>query len=97
MGKLVKTQLEFIAWFDGIAKHMEVSGKAAKTLAALVSNGRHGVTAYEISQTWALRLAAYIHDLRKLGLDIQTIREEHDEGWHGRYILHTPVEIIDIE
>lgn len=71
-----------------------VKGQTARALLALVIAGAQGVTALEIS-TWALRLSAYIHDLRKMGLNIQMIREEHLEGWHGRYILLTPVTLIE--
>ena len=26
--------------------------------------------------------------------EIETLREPHDGGWHARYVLHTPCEII---
>ena len=90
-----KRTIHFKVWLDGAPHFFEVTGKAAKTLLALLSTGQRGVTALELSNTWALRLAAYVHDLRKLGLDIQMQREEHEDGWHGRYILITPVEILD--
>ena len=47
--------------------------------------------------SWALRLAHYIMELRRHGLDIETIHEAHPGGWHGRYVLHTPVEIAFAE
>lgn len=70
------------------------SGQTAKCLAALVAAGQRGVTALECD-TWAYRLAAYCHFLRRdWGLSIRTDREEHPGGWHGRHVLETPVRII---
>ncbi len=66
-----------------------------RALAALIAAGSKGVTALE-QASWALRLAAYVHTLRTVyGLVIETVREPHDEGWHGRYILHTPCRIAE--
>ena len=71
-----------------------VSGQVAKALAALLSAGAGGVTALEVN-SWAYRLGAYVHRLRHdYGLAIETLRESHDGGWHGRYILHTPCRIV---
>lgn len=85
-------------WNDGESKHFEIKGKPARTLCALVKAAGRGVTALELSNTWALRLSAYIHDLRQgYGMDIQTLREEHGDGWHGRYVLISHVEITDIQ
>ncbi len=93
-----KYTITFKALFDGKTKFYEVNGKAAKTLHALTIASSRGITACEMSGTWAYRLAAYVHDLRQgYGMDIQTLREEHEDGWHGRYVLITPVEITDIE
>ena len=75
---------------------ISVTGQVARTLKALVESENAGITALEVSNTWALRLSAYIHTLRHIhGLEIETKREPHDEGWHARYVLHTPVEIIE--
>lgn len=78
---------------DGAFK---VSGQTARALQELIAAGQRGITALEVS-TWALRLAAYVRDLRKLGLSIDTIRERHNElgDWHGRYVLQSPVEIVE--
>jgi hypothetical protein len=73
-----------------------VLGQEARTLEALRCAGDAGVTAQEIS-SWALRLAHYCMKLRKLGLAIEMQREHHKgpvPGWHGRYFLKTPVEIL---
>jgi hypothetical protein len=65
-----------------------------RALAALIKAGGEGVTALELSN-WAYRLGAYVHTLRHdYGLTIETLREPHDGGWHGRYVLHTPCQII---
>ena len=64
-----------------------------RALAALINAGSQGVTALEVS-SWAYRLGAYVHTLRHdYGLTIETRREPHDGGWHGRYVLHTPCQI----
>jgi len=65
-----------------------------RALTALIRAGSKGVTALELS-SWAYRLGAYVHTLRHdYGLTIETLREPHDGGWHGRYVLHTPCQII---
>ncbi len=73
---------------------LTVTGQVARALEALVHRGSAGVTALELS-SWALRLAHYVFVLRsQFGLVIETEREEHDGGWHGRYRLRSPV-VID--
>lgn len=72
-----------------------VKGQTARCLTALVAAGPRGTTALETS-SWALRFSAYCFDLRhKHGLDIATLREPHENGWHGRHILQTPVTIVE--
>jgi hypothetical protein len=78
---------------DGIKRTAVVRGQTAKTLRELVKAGPKGVTALGCD-TWAFRLAAYCHTLRhEHGLAIETLREEHPGGWHGRHVLRTPVAI----
>lgn len=85
-------------WNNGEPKQREVKGKPARTLCALVKAAGRGVTALELSNTWALRLSAYVHDLRhKYGVEITTKYEPHDDGVHGRYVLISPVDITDIQ
>ena len=90
---------------DGDTPRMiEAKGRYAQTLTELVKAGPQGVTALEIS-SWALRMSHYIDVLRKddrYRLDIKTIMEPHEvagmgPGHHARYVLVTPVEIIDRE
>lgn len=72
----------------------EISGQTAKCFVALVHAGQRGITALECD-TWAYRLAAYCHFLRRdWGMVIRTDREEHPGGWHGRHVLETPLRII---
>ncbi len=77
----------------GYRRSITVKGRTAKALLALVEAGPKGVTALEVA-TWAYRLAAYCHDLRrKHGLSIRTERESHPGGWHGRHVLESDVRI----
>jgi hypothetical protein len=73
---------------------IEAHGQEARALVALVSAGRRGVTAAEVS-SWAYRFAAYCYELRRKGLNIVTIREEHPGGWHGRHVLLDRVRLLD--
>ena len=83
--------------FEALDRRWEAKGQVARTLLALVAAGEHGVTAAEIS-SWALRLAAYCFVLRRdYHLTIDTIREPHEGGWHGRHVLRTPVRVISVE
>ena len=80
---------------DDGRRRFTVRGQEARTLAALVKAGPKGCTALEVS-SWALRLAAYTHNLKHdHGLSIVTQHEPHDGGWHGRHVLTTPVSIIE--
>jgi Helix-turn-helix domain len=76
----------------------KANGREAETLIALINSGSHGITALEAFRGgWAVRLAAYVNDLRRMGVDIRTIREAHEGGSHGRYILISPVVIVSSE
>jgi hypothetical protein len=75
----------------------EVKGKEARTLLALLKAGERGVSVLD-ARRWALRLAAYIFELRGKGLVIETARERHsgrDPGWHGRYTLRSKIELVE--
>lgn len=73
-----------------------ISGQELRTLLALVAAGDNGITALEVS-TWAFRLAAYCHALRRLGVPISTSREPHEGGWHGRYRLEGKVKLQPVK
>jgi hypothetical protein len=71
-------------------------GQEAKALLALLKAGAKGCTSLEVA-SWAYRFGAYVHDLRHVhGLAIKTQREEHEGGWHARYVLASPVTIMDV-
>lgn len=72
-------------------KRLTVSGRIAETLGLLVRRGPNGVVAFDFPGGPAFRLAAYIHSLRELGLVIETKRDAHAGGTHGRYVLHSKV------
>lgn len=73
----------------------QVKGREAETLVGLIDAGPRGITSLETFQAgWAARLAAYIHDLKKLGVPISMQREAHDGRQHGRYFLAGEVEIV---
>jgi hypothetical protein len=79
-------------------KPFTVSGQEARTLALLIQKGKAGVVAFDFAGGPPFRLPAYCWSLqRNLGLTIQTLREPHQGGWHGRFVLHTPVEIIAVD
>ena len=74
-----------------------ICGRDAETLIMLAQCGDKGVTAYDFAGGPPFRLSAYIKHLRDAGLEIETKREPHDCGFHGRYVLHTPVKVITVD
>lgn len=82
---------------EGPAGSFTATGQVAKALAALVAAGARGVTALEVN-SWAYRLGAYVHSLRHdCGLTIETVREPHEGGWHGRYVLRCRVTLEPVQ
>jgi len=68
-----------------------VSGRDAWALNRLRKAGRKGCT--PITEP-APRWSAYVHNLRKLGVEIETIHEPHEgqfPGHHARYVLRSAV------
>ncbi|MGW9331581.1 winged helix domain-containing protein [Bosea sp. NPDC055594] len=74
-----------------------VNGREALTLLTLVERGSKGVSGIDFPGGPAYRLGAYVFDLRGFGVGIQTDREPHSVGTHGRYTLTTPVEIVAVD
>lgn len=70
------------------------SGQTARTLLALCEAVARGVTALDVS-SWAYRMSAYVHTLRKQGLAIATTWEPHPGGRHARYVLQSPVTLAE--
>jgi hypothetical protein len=70
---------------------VEVWGRLAWASDRLPEAGARGCTPIaEPGPRWS----AYVHDLRQLGVEIETIRESHGEpypGHHGRYVLRSTV------
>jgi len=73
---------------------MTFKGRDAQTVEALMAAGDLGITSLEVS-SWAFRLSAYIFNLRKEGLTIDTRTEDHDGGSHARYVLRDSLEVVE--
>ncbi len=72
------------------------TGREAETLLKLISSGSVGITPLDAHRAGpAFRLAAYCHDLKKLGIPIDCELEPHAGGRHGRYRLTAPVVVIE--
>ena len=73
-----------------------VAGQVAKALLALVAAAATGRTALEVA-SWAYRFGAHVWTLRHgYGLIIETRREEHEGGWHARYVLASRVTVLRV-
>jgi Winged helix domain len=60
---------------------IEAKGREAETLLALMHAGGRGVTPLDAHRSGpAYRLAAYVHDLKRLGIPIEMEREPHPGG-----------------
>lgn len=71
---------------------IQISGRNADTLERLIIVDQRGIAATELNP--GNRLAAYIYELRKLGLNIDTWMEPHGgqyAGRHARYVLQSIV------
>uniref|UniRef100_UPI0035282F05 winged helix domain-containing protein n=1 Tax=Bradyrhizobium sp. (strain ORS 278) TaxID=114615 RepID=UPI0035282F05 len=74
---------------------MTVVGRNARALRELVNANQKGCTAIENPGP---RWSAFVHNLRKLGLIIETVAERHGgpfAGDHARYVLRTQIRIED--
>jgi hypothetical protein len=73
-----------------------VRGMNAQTLINLCLKGGKGLTHADVSE-WARYLPAYILELRtRHGLDIASTLEPHIGGSHARYVLRSPVQIVEV-
>lgn len=74
---------------------LTVRGREAWALRMLIAAGARGCTPIcHPGPRWS----AYVHDLRKLGFVIETVREGHGgefPGEHARYVLRSPVVPLD--
>jgi hypothetical protein len=76
---------------DGDPFTVHVTGRVRWALERLCAAGETGCT--PLVQP-APRWSGYIHDLRKLGVSIETLTEKHGgdyPGHHGRYVLRCKV------
>ena len=73
---------------DG-SRHVEVKGRNLWALGQLAEAGKLGITSGAYA---GVRVAAHVHNLRKAGLEIETVHEAHRgafPGTHARYVLHS--------
>jgi hypothetical protein len=81
---------------DPLRREREATGRFAWALLQLHRAGDAGITSLTNP---APRLSHYVHVLRRDGVGISTMPEEHGgafAGRHGRYRLTTPIEVIEI-
>jgi hypothetical protein len=81
---------------DPTERTLRAVGRYAWTLLHLWNAGAVGITTIDRP---APRWSEYIFGLRKLGLNILTQYEKHEgafAGNHGRYILLTPITIVEV-
>ncbi len=74
---------------------VRVRGREAWALLELVKSGERGCTPIDHPGP---RWSGYVHDLRKIGFAIETIREPHGgpfPGGHARYVIRSRVTILD--
>lgn len=80
---------------DDDARERRFEGRVAWTLDALIAAGDRGVTPLDRP---APRWSDYVFKLRKAGVVVETIHENHAgayPGHHARYVLRTPAAILD--
>ena len=76
---------------------LTATGREAQTIIALAEAGPKGITSLETFYAgWAVRLGAYIFDLKAMGVPIRPTREAHEGGKHARYFLAGPVDVIEV-
>lgn len=79
---------------NGKEKEVLLIGRNLWALRELIKAGKAGCTPINNP---APRWSAYVHNLRKLGINIETIRLPHGgsfPGSHGKYVLHTFVRLM---
>ena len=87
--------VEFELRRDGHASRLSLHGRNAWALLALVSAGAKGVTPKTMPT--GPRWSAYVHNLRRMGVRIETQHERHGgafPGTHARYVLMDEVRVV---
>jgi hypothetical protein len=76
---------------------MPFTGRDAWALQQLIFAGPRGCTPIDVPGP---RWSAYVFNLRRDGLEIETMWEEHNgpyPGRHARYVLRTPCVILEAD
>jgi hypothetical protein len=76
---------------------LETSGRDEWALRQLMATGPKGCTPIDNP---APRWSAYVHKLRRMGIDIETVNERHGgpyPGRHARYVLHSIVRALEAQ
>jgi hypothetical protein len=82
--------------FSHNGKEITVVGRCSWALLRLLEAREKGCT--PITEP-APRWSAYVFKLRRLGLDVETITEEHGgpyAGSHARYVLRSTIEVLEV-
>ncbi len=91
----ITTMLVRVGGDDGLV--LKLKGRVAWAVSNLIAAGENGCTPItHVGPRWS----DYVMKARRMGLDIETIHEAHSgpyAGHHARYVLRSPVEVIDQE
>ena len=74
-----------------------VGGRDRWALECLMASGRKGCTPID---TPGPRWSGYVHELREMNVQIETITEKHGgpfQGTHARYVLRSKVRLVESE
>lgn len=86
-----------VTLLSGQPRTFKLDGRLGWTLATLAKAGTKGVATVERP---APRWSAYVHDLRKMGIQIETEMEPHAgsyPGQHARYRLASGVRVVTLD
>jgi hypothetical protein len=81
---------------DGTETPFTALGRVRWMLESLIEAGPKGVTPIDHPGP---RFSAYVHSIRQLGVEIETIHEAHGgpfAGTHGRYVLKSRVKPVGL-
>src|SRR5687768_5083972 len=77
-------------------RELRFVGREAHTLSQLIERGSKGLSSVE---QIGPRISHYTMKIRRAGIVVETVKENHAgafNGWHGRYVLHTPLRVVEI-
>lgn len=80
---------------DGHCSVLTINGRDEWALQQLVEASSKGCTPKDNP---APRWSGYVFNLRRLGIDIETVHERHGgdfPGMHARYVLHSLIEVVE--